>query len=71
MLVSERTNLPALDGDKTRIVRSGMRDVFGTLEVGGDDKETNVSKIIEDQLRFWTATTVATGVLLEWSDAFV
>jgi parvulin-like peptidyl-prolyl isomerase len=76
LLVSERTNFPALDGDKTRIVRKGKRDVFGTLDKGGGveaDQEANTMtpSFVEEQLRFWIAMTVATGVLAEWSDTLV
>lgn len=70
MLVSERTNCPALDGDNTVMMQSKEKDVFGTLLPGMDcdDDDNNISVVIKDQLKFWTATTVATGILLELSE---
>eukprot|EP00535_Pseudo-nitzschia_heimii_P007353 CAMPEP_0197181382 /NCGR_PEP_ID=MMETSP1423-20130617/5691_1 /TAXON_ID=476441 /ORGANISM="Pseudo-nitzschia heimii, Strain UNC1101" /LENGTH=220 /DNA_ID=CAMNT_0042631623 /DNA_START=155 /DNA_END=813 /DNA_ORIENTATION=- len=66
MLISERTNCPALDGDKTRIVRTRKADVFGTLRSAEPvDLSDTIGGVIDDQLRFWTVATVATGILLE------
>ena len=68
MLVSERTNMPALDGDYTRMTQARSNDVFGTLSEGEQVGRFDLSNFIEGQLQFWTVATVATGMLAEVLD---
>mmetsp|Transcript_6724 Transcript_6724/g.16518 ORF Transcript_6724/g.16518 Transcript_6724/m.16518 type:complete len:223 (+) Transcript_6724:214-882(+) len=71
MLVTERTNCPKLDGDKTMILQTRGDDVFGTLYEGQQVGKVNVPEIIADQLQFWTLTVVAGGAVAELSQKLV
>jgi hypothetical protein len=71
MLVTERTNCPNLDGDKTMIFQTRGDDVFGTLYEGQQVGKVNVPEIIADQLQFWALTVVAGGAVAELSQNLV
>ena len=71
MLVSERTNCPKLDGDKTLIMQTRGDDVFGTLYQGKQVGKVNVPEIIVDQLKFWSLSLVAGGVVAELLEKLV
>jgi len=64
ILVSERTNCPKLDGDKTLIMQTRGDDVFGTLYEGKQVGKVNLPEILLDQVQFWTLTVIAVS---EWS----
>ena len=59
LLVSERTNCPKLDGDKTLMMQTRGDDVFGTLYEGQQVGKVNVPEILMDQVQFWTFTVIA------------
>jgi len=59
LLVSERTNCPKLDGDKTLMMQTRGDDVFGTLYEGQQVGKVNVPEILMDQVQFWTLTVIA------------
>lgn len=59
ILVSERTNCPKLDGDKTLMMQTRGDDVFGTLYEGKQVGKVNVPEIIMDQVQFWTVSVIA------------
>ena len=68
LLVSERTNCPKLDGDNTLMMQTRGDDVFGTLYQGKQVGKVNAPEIIVDQIKFWSLTVVAGGVVAELSE---
>lgn len=71
LLVSERTNCPKLDGDKTRMMQTRGDDVFGTLAQGSQAGKVNAGELIVDQVKFWCFTFIAGGILAELSEKLV
>eukprot|EP00536_Pseudo-nitzschia_multiseries_P018471 jgi/Psemu1/315947/fgenesh1_kg.2573_\ len=71
LLVSERTNCPKLDGDKTRMMQTRGDDVFGTLAQGSQAGKVNAGELIVDQIKFWSFTFIAGGILAELSEKLV
>jgi parvulin-like peptidyl-prolyl isomerase len=64
LLVSERTNCPNLDGDKTKLVREGNRGL-GTLIESEQVGKVNVAKFAAEQVIFWLIACVAGGIVAE------
>lgn len=71
LLVTERTNCPKLDGDKTRLAQTSDDDVFGTLVVGTQVGTVNPAKIVVDQIGFWSLIIVAGGLVAELAERLV
>jgi PPIC-type PPIASE domain len=74
VLVTERTNCPKLDGDKTLLMQTRGDDVFGTLVIPPQSKDNvlpNPAQMMLDQLAFWFAVLIAGGFVAELAEKIV
>ncbi|VEU33969.1 unnamed protein product [Pseudo-nitzschia multistriata] len=71
LLVSERTNCPKLDGDKTRMMQTRGDDVFGTLVEGKQVGKVDMPELLMDQVKFWSLTLIAGGLVAELAEKLV
>lgn len=71
LLVTERTNCPKLDGDKTQLLQTRGDDVFGTLVAGNQVGKVDPAKLMVDHGGFWFLTMVAGGLLAELAEKLV
>ncbi|KAG7340395.1 peptidyl-prolyl cis-trans isomerase [Nitzschia inconspicua] len=75
LLVTERTNCPKLDGDKTLLMQTRGDDIFGTLVVpptsNSPDVLRNPAQMVLDQLAFWFVVMIAGGIVAELAEKIV
>jgi hypothetical protein len=66
LLVSERTNCPHLDGDKTVLMQTRGDDIFGTVRAGTQfGTPPTIPQVVLDQLAFWSFIFVVGGICAE------
>jgi peptidyl-prolyl cis-trans isomerase C len=68
VLVTERTNCPKLDGQKTKLIQTSSSDVFGKLVPGNQVGQINLSEIVVNQAGFWFLTFLAGGIVAELAE---
>mmetsp|Transcript_9622 Transcript_9622/g.18197 ORF Transcript_9622/g.18197 Transcript_9622/m.18197 type:complete len:227 (-) Transcript_9622:65-745(-) len=65
VLVSERTNCPKLDGEKTRLVKGENGLATYTTSLRDSEESSSFAQVVSFQLFFWVAVYFAGGLLAE------
>lgn len=78
VLVTERTNCPKLDGDKTLLMQLSSKNVFGTLVVppstaqsSKNNSNIQPAQMLLDQAAFWLVVMLAGGIVAELASKII